>query len=65
MTIRGIAAAIGSCQKRNYSIIHEALINGVTIAVKYQSKNKAFPGDYLLHPGGYISRQVFLFNLCL
>ena len=23
--------------------IHEALINGVTIAVQYQSKNKAFP----------------------
>ena len=44
--------------------IHEALINGVTIAVKYQSKNKAFPSNYELHPAGLVYRGRISYLVC-
>ena len=65
MTIHeGLQLQSASVKKGITQSIHEALINGVTIAVKYQSKNKAFPGDYLLHPGGLVYRGRVSYLIC-
>tara|TARA_Y100001935_G_C17279388_1_gene496601 strand:- start:697 stop:1707 length:1011 start_codon:yes stop_codon:yes gene_type:complete len=44
--------------------IHKALWDGKAITASYQSKNKAFPSDYFLHPAGLVYRGRICYLVC-
>ena len=44
--------------------IHKALWDGKAITASYQSKKKAFPSNYLLHPAGLVYRGRICYLVC-
>tara|TARA_B100001989_G_scaffold73224_2_gene50029 strand:- start:2900 stop:3937 length:1038 start_codon:yes stop_codon:yes gene_type:complete len=44
--------------------MHKALWDGKAIIASYQSKKKAFPSDYLLHPAGLVYRGRICYLVC-
>ena len=65
MTINeGIQLKQAKIKKSVLNNIHMALWDGKVIKALYTSKNKVFPSEYIIHPGGLVYRGRICYLIC-